>query len=86
MYHFSENPDIILPVQTFWNRQKEERKICGVTSMLVVQEITHRMRIEEVATVLPDIKTKELALTAAGTIPSTYIGFAKCVGTEEYGC
>ena len=55
IYHFSRkskfNPDC-----TNFLERVEKKKITGVTSIPVVQEVLHRMMIAEASTILPDIK------------------------------
>ncbi|HHT9125795.1 MAG TPA: type II toxin-antitoxin system VapC family toxin [Candidatus Brocadiia bacterium] len=59
VYHFSKKSRLN-PASSNFLERAERREITGITSTLVVQEVTHRMMIVEAATILPDIKIKEL--------------------------
>jgi len=59
VYHFCKKSKLN-PASSNFLERAETRKISGVTSTLVVQEVTHRMMIVEAATVLTDIKAKDL--------------------------
>lgn len=59
VYHFSKNSRLNSACSWFLERT-EKGKISGVTTTFVVQEVTHRMMIVEAATILPDIKIRDL--------------------------
>ncbi|MCK4390796.1 MAG: PIN domain-containing protein [Desulfobacterales bacterium] len=59
IYHFCKKSKLNLASSNLLERA-ERAKINGVTSTSVVQEATHRMMIAEAATILPDIKAKDL--------------------------
>ena len=59
IYHFSKqsrfNPEI-----TKFLQRVEEKKVKGITSTYLIQEAMHRMMIIEAASILKDIKTRDL--------------------------
>ena len=59
IYHFCKKSKLN-PASSKFLERAETTKIRGVTSTLVVQEATHRMMIVEAATILTDIKAKDL--------------------------
>lgn len=59
IYHFSKESKLNPDSSKFLERI-EEGKISGFTSVAVIQEVTHRMMIVEAASVLPEIKVKDL--------------------------
>jgi len=61
IYHFCKKSKFN-PASSIFLEQVERGKIRGVTSTLVVQEVTHRMMIVEAATILTDIKPKNLVM------------------------
>jgi len=59
IYHFCKKSKLN-PASSNFLERAEISKISGVTSTLVVQEVTHRMMIVEAATFLANIKAKGL--------------------------
>ncbi len=61
IYHFCKKSKFN-PASSSFLERAERGKIRGVTSTLIVQEATHRMMIVEAATILTDIKAKNLVM------------------------
>lgn len=59
VYHFFKKSKFN-PTSSNFLERAEKGEIKGVTSTSVVQEATHRMMIMEAATILPDLKTKNI--------------------------
>lgn len=59
VYHFFKKSKFN-PTSSNFSERAEKGEIKGVTSTSVVQEATHRMMIMEAATILPDLKTKNI--------------------------
>ncbi len=59
VYHFFKKSKFN-PTSSNFLERAEKGEIKGITSTSVVQEATHRMMIMEAATILPDLKTKNI--------------------------
>jgi len=59
IYHFSKGSKLN-PVSSKFLERIEEGRIKGFTSVAIIQEITHRMMIVEAASILPEIKVKDI--------------------------
>ncbi|MFI5305390.1 MAG: type II toxin-antitoxin system VapC family toxin [Nitrospiria bacterium] len=59
VYHFTANSRFNQACTNFLERV-EKKELQGQTSVSIIQEVTHRIMIEEAAVLLPDIKTKDL--------------------------
>ncbi|MFQ5949302.1 MAG: type II toxin-antitoxin system VapC family toxin [Nitrospiria bacterium] len=59
VYHFTANSRFNPSCTNFLERV-EKGDLQGYTSVSIIQEVTHRLMIEEAAVLLPDIKTKDL--------------------------
>jgi predicted nucleic acid-binding protein len=59
IYHFCKE-STFNPARSDFLERVERRKVRGVSSTAVIQEATHRMMILEVATILPDVKLKDM--------------------------
>lgn len=59
IYHFSQKSKFN-PASSNFLERVEKKNINGITSTSIVQEATHRMMIMEAATILPDIKPKDI--------------------------
>ncbi len=59
IYHFSKESKLN-PASSKFLERIEEGKINGFTSIAIIQEVTHRMMIVEAASILPEIKVKDL--------------------------
>jgi hypothetical protein len=60
IYHFSKGSKLN-PASSKFLERIEEGRIKGFTSVAIIQEITHRMMIVEAASILPEIKVKDIA-------------------------
>jgi len=59
IYHFSKGSKLN-PASSKFLERIEEGKINGVTSIAIIQEVTHRMMIVEAASILAEIRVKDL--------------------------
>ena len=59
IYHFSKE-SILNPDSSKFLERIEKRRVNGFTSVAIVQEVTHRMMIVEAASILPEVKVKDL--------------------------
>jgi len=59
IYHFSKASKLN-PASSKFLERIEEQKIDGFTSVAIIQEVAHRMMIVEAASILPEIKVKDL--------------------------
>lgn len=59
IYHFSKESKLNIASSNFLERV-EGRNIIGLTSISIVQEVTHRMMIVEAVTILPDVNRKDM--------------------------
>jgi len=59
IYHFSKGSKLN-PASSKFLERIEEGKINGFTSVAIIQEVAHRMMIVEAASILPEIKVKDL--------------------------
>jgi len=59
IYHFSKESKFNPDSKSFLERI-EKREITGITSISVVQEVTHRMMIIEASNILKEIKSKDI--------------------------
>jgi predicted nucleic acid-binding protein len=59
IYHFWKE-SMFNPASSDFLDRVERRKVHGITSTAVIQEATHRMMILEAATILPDVKLRDM--------------------------
>jgi predicted nucleic acid-binding protein len=59
IYHFSKGSKLN-PASSKFLERIEEQKINGFTSVAIIQEVAHRMMIVEAASILPEVKVKDL--------------------------